>query len=289
MKKNIHIDTNILLIITILISTLSIIWSIAFFSKQVSIEVSNKIMENEYNEIWGKDNYTILKELQKEEMIKYIHQLKQENPEHIYNLRQKAIKEETKEINMLDWKDLSELKTNTYIKWNSWAILTLIEFSDLECPYCISYHNNGTIDNILDTYSSDVNYIFKNFPLPIHKNSEKEALAWKCIEKLSTGENYLSYIDTVFSTTKWGGEGFDLKNIKGIIKNFDIEEKNFDDCYNNDSNLALVKNEFEQWRKFWINSTPSSVVINNTTGEFVILSWSVEQKELDDTINNLKK
>ncbi len=289
MKKYIHIDTNILLIITILVSTLSIIWSIAFYSKQVSIEVSNTIMENEYKEIWGKDNYTILKELQKEEMVKYIHQLKKENPEHIYNIRQKSIKEVSNQANMLNWRDLLELKSGSYIKWNSWALLTFIEFSDLECPYCISYHNNGTIDSTLNEFNDDVNYIFKNFPLPIHKNSEKEALAWKCIEKLSNGENYLSYIDSVFSNTLWGGEWYDLENIATIVKDFNIEEKSFDDCYSNESNLELVKTEFEQWRKFWINSTPSSVIINNTTGEFIVLSWSVEQKELEDTINILKK
>ncbi|QFR38852.1 hypothetical protein A9Q91_01300 [Candidatus Gracilibacteria bacterium 28_42_T64] len=289
MKKYIHIDTNILLIITILVSTLSIIWSIAFYSKQVSIEVSNTIMENEYKEIGGKDNYTILKELQKEEMVKYIHQLKKENPEHIYNIRQKSIKEVSNQANMLNWRDLLELKSGSYIKGNSGALLTFIEFSDLECPYCISYHNNGTIDSTLNEFNDDVNYIFKNFPLPIHKNSEKEALAGKCIEKLSNGENYLSYIDSVFSNTLGGGEGYDLENIATIVKDFNIEEKSFDDCYSNESNLELVKTEFEQGRKFGINSTPSSVIINNTTGEFIVLSGSVEQKELEDTINILKK
>jgi hypothetical protein len=38
--------------------------------------------------------------------MNYIQQLKQENPEYIYNLRQKAIIEEQNTINMLNWEEL---------------------------------------------------------------------------------------------------------------------------------------------------------------------------------------
>ena len=247
------------------------------------------MIENEYKKIWGKDNYTILKELQKVEMMNYIQQLKQENPEYIYNLRQKAIIEEQNIINMLNWEDLWELKSDTFITWNSWALLTLIEFSDLECPYCITYHNEGTINSVLEQNKDQLNYIFKNFPLPIHKNSKKEALAWKCIEKLSNWENYLNYVDTVFQTTKWGWEWYDLENIKIFIKDVNISEEDFDNCFKEEKNLKLVEKEFEHGRKLWITSTPSTVIINNTTGEYMILSWSVEVKELEEVINILKK
>jgi protein-disulfide isomerase len=42
---------------------------------------------------------------------------------------------------MLDTKDLKALKDNSYIKGNSDAKITRIEYSDLECPYCAKLHN----------------------------------------------------------------------------------------------------------------------------------------------------
>jgi protein-disulfide isomerase len=53
--------------------------------------------------------------------------------------------------------------------------------------------------------------------------------------------------------------------------------------------LNLVKKEFEQWLKLEINSTPSSVIINNKTWEFTTLSWVTNEEKLSEVIDSYLK
>ena len=49
------------------------------------------------------------------------------------------------------------------------AKVTVVEFSDFECPYC--KRGADTVEQILKAYPNDVRVAFKNLPLPFHKNA----------------------------------------------------------------------------------------------------------------------
>lgn len=57
--------------------------------------------------------------------------------------------------------------------------VTIVEFSDFECPFCIKAF--PTIEQVLKEYKNDVTLYFKQFPLTqIHQNAEKAAEASLC-------------------------------------------------------------------------------------------------------------
>jgi len=277
---------NLSVIFVILISTLTIIWTNYIFSKQIALDINNQIMQNEYKKIWGQDNYTLLKEIQKKEILSYIDKLKKEKPELIYKIRVEANKNPNKHY--LSWKNLNNIKSNYTLKWNSGATTTIVEFSDMECPYCIKLHNKQTIQNILKNSSWSINYVFKNFPLPTHKNSEREAIASKCIEKISNSKKSLEFIDNVFKTTSGWGEWYDLSKIDKEITNLWLNNKDFNTCYINEKSRKMVIDEFNLWTSLWINSTPTSLVINNKTGEYIMLKWDLPESNFNDAISKIK-
>jgi protein-disulfide isomerase len=55
------------------------------------------------------------------------------------------------------------------------AALTIVEFSDLQCPYCAQLA--PTLDSISKVYPNDVRLIFKNFPLSFHPQAKSAAAA----------------------------------------------------------------------------------------------------------------
>ena len=55
------------------------------------------------------------------------------------------------------------------------AKITIVEYSDFECPFCSRGAN--TIEEVLKAYPNDVKVAFKNLPLPFHKNAKPAALA----------------------------------------------------------------------------------------------------------------
>ena len=55
------------------------------------------------------------------------------------------------------------------------AKVTIIEFSDFQCPYCSKA--NDTVEKIAKAYPKDVKIVFKNLPLPFHKQADPAARA----------------------------------------------------------------------------------------------------------------
>ena len=279
-----HMETLPKLVILLLCTAL-IIFTNYVFLKKVSLDLKKEIVELEYSKIWWRDNYMILKELQKQEMLSYLDKLKAEQPELIYKLRQKALSDdiEAKNKQILTWEAVKELKETSYIKWNSWALVSIIEFSDMECSYCIEFHNSEVLNNILKTHKDNINYSFKNIPSPSYINARKKAKAAKCIEKISSWEQYLNFIDKIFKNSS--PDLYNIDNIQNLVTELKLNSSDFNTCYSSKENENLVENEITQWKKLKITYTPSFVIINNKTWEYQVIVWKTNETVFNETIN----
>jgi protein-disulfide isomerase len=61
------------------------------------------------------------------------------------------------------------------VKGNKDAPVTIVEFSDFQCPYCSRVQ--PTLKQVLDAYPKDVKLVFKDFPLSFHKQAQNAAKA----------------------------------------------------------------------------------------------------------------
>ena len=58
------------------------------------------------------------------------------------------------------------------------APVTIVEFSDFQCPYCTRGAN--TVEEIMKKYDGDVRFVFKHFPLDFHKWAKAASIAAHC-------------------------------------------------------------------------------------------------------------
>lgn len=93
---------------------------------------------------------------------------------------------------------------------NSNAPLTLIEFSDYECPFC-KRHFDQTYPSLKKDYieTGKVKEVFRDFvAVPQHNpNATLEALATSCARDQGGDATYFKYHDLVYSKTKSNGDG----------------------------------------------------------------------------------
>lgn len=61
------------------------------------------------------------------------------------------------------------------IKGNKNAPVTVVEFSDFQCPYCAKFA--PTINEVLKAYPNEVKFVYKDFPLSFHKQARNAAKA----------------------------------------------------------------------------------------------------------------
>lgn len=91
------------------------------------------------------------------------------------------------------------------VRGNPDAKITIIEYSDLECPFCKRFH--VTMEQVLATYGNDVRVVFRHFPLDsLHKKARTEANAVEC-----AGEQgkFWEFIDGIFAVTP-SNDGLDI-------------------------------------------------------------------------------
>jgi protein-disulfide isomerase len=108
------------------------------------------------------------------------------------------------------------------------APVTLVEFSDFQCPYCIAAVPE--IKAILDTYPKDVKLIFKQFPLDIHSHAEFAARAALAAQKQG---KFWAMHDAMFSSHDLSREnilalaqknGLDMKRFEADLNSTDVHE-----------------------------------------------------------------
>lgn len=64
---------------------------------------------------------------------------------------------------------------DSYVKGKADAPVTIVEFTDMQCPYCSRFH--GPIEDTLKAYPDKVKLVLKNFPLPMHPQARPAAKA----------------------------------------------------------------------------------------------------------------
>mgnify|MGYP003967414105 FL=1 len=77
--------------------------------------------------------------------------------------------------------DMTELMDDDAVKGDVDALVTIVEFSDYECPFCGKYVEE-TMPQIMENYvdTGKVNYVFRDFPLSFHADAQKAAEAAEC-------------------------------------------------------------------------------------------------------------
>ncbi len=105
------------------------------------------------------------------------------------------------------------------------ALVTIVEFSDFECPFCGRVE--PTIKQVQDKYGKDVRVVWMNNPLPFHKNAKPAATAaleahaqkgdkafWAMHEKMFANQKAL----TTDNLEKWGKElGLNASKLKKAL------------------------------------------------------------------------
>jgi len=90
------------------------------------------------------------------------------------------------------------------IKGGNNAKVTVVEFSDYQCPYCSRVQD--TIKQLVSAYGDKVKLVFKNFPLSqIHPLAQKTAEAWECAKDQGTDKAWKFHDALFVNQGEWSG------------------------------------------------------------------------------------
>ncbi len=72
------------------------------------------------------------------------------------------------------------------------AEITIVEFSDVECPFCARIH--PTLERLVDESDGRINWEYRHLPLPMHRNAELGAAATECVGEQLGNDAFWVYL-----------------------------------------------------------------------------------------------
>ena len=84
-----------------------------------------------------------------------------------------------------------------HIRGNTNAPLTIIEYSDFQCPYCAKFH--PTMKQLTETFPGQIKWVYRHLPLTnIHSNAVPAAVASECVARLAGNDAFWEFADNLF-------------------------------------------------------------------------------------------
>jgi len=156
-------------------------------------------------------------------------------------------------------------KIRDHIRGNPDAPVSLIEYSDFECPFCKRFH--PTAKQIVAMYEGKVNWVYRHFPLDFHNPAaQREAEAAECAAELGGNDAFWRYADLIYERTASNGKGVPEGTLPAMAASIGLDRAKFDACLKSGRTRARVGEDFEEGAAIGINGTPGNILRNNRTG-----------------------
>lgn len=169
-----------------------------------------------------------------------------------------------------------EIVDGDYILGNPNAEITLVEYSDIECPYCSSFHESAK--QLVETYPDDVRWIYRHFPLDsLHPDARPAAEASECAAEQKGNDGFWTYLDALFANQSKLGDAY----FKELAGDQGLDVAAFTDCYDNGKYADKVDADYEGGLEYGVRGTPGSY-LNGTE-----LGGAVPFAQLDAAVKSL--
>jgi protein-disulfide isomerase len=133
------------------------------------------------------------------------------------------------------------------------APITIIEFSDYECPYCRQWHAE-VYSQLIDTYGDQIRFVYRDFPLEsIHSNAKSAAQAANCAHEQGV---FWEYHEMLFSMEQGLGSEAYLE----YASQLDADQAAFKECIDSGRYQEEVQADFEFAAELGVRSTPTFFV-----------------------------
>jgi len=188
--------------------------------------------------------------------------------------------EETKNQSIID--ELDNIKSSSSIYGKEDARFTILEYSELLCPYCKRHSDQLTLESVIKKFPNEVNTIFRNFI--VHWQAAKLWEVIECVGELKSKSQH-DFIKNSFAYE--GNLSVDI--LVDIAWKLWVNKKTLQECIDSGKYTEAVNNQTNEWRTlFGVSWTPGNVIIDRETGKFVVVPGAYPAEKFIEEIEKLK-
>jgi protein-disulfide isomerase len=172
-----------------------------------------------------------------------------------------------------------------HILGNMDAPITLVEYSDFECPFCKRFH--PTVVELLENNPDKLRWVYRHFPLGFHNpGAQKQAEASECVAELKGNDAFWQYSDLIYARTTSNGTGFPLDRLQPLAEELGVDRDAFAECMESERMVARVQQDIDNGISIGVSGTPMAVILNNS-GEARIVAGALPLSQLQGIVDEL--
>ena len=144
------------------------------------------------------------------------------------------------------------------VKGPATAPITIVEFSDFQCPYCSRV--NPTLKQVEEKYGDKLRVVFRDFPLvQIHKDAAKAAEAGECAHEQG---KFWEMHDRLFANQS----KLQVEALKQAATELGLDADKFNQCLDSSKYAAEVQKDVDEGTKYGVTGTPAFFINGRLLG-----------------------
>ena len=150
-----------------------------------------------------------------------------------------------------------EVTEDDYIRGDADAELTIIEYSDYECPFCKRFH--PTVVQVLEEYEGKVKWVYRHFPLTsIHPQATSAAVAAECAGELGGNDGFWEMTDALFENQSTLGRD----TFERIAGDIGLNASAFSTCLDSGKYDQKIAEQQRSGAAAGVTGTPGSFIVD---------------------------
>lgn len=172
------------------------------------------------------------------------------------------------------------LSDDDFVRGDSNAKIVLIEYSDLECPYCARFH--PTAQQAIQEFDGQLAWVYRHFPLDsIHPDARKLAEATECAAEQGGNDAFWGMIDGIYEA------GPEIENINVVAGQLGLDVNALNECLDSGKMAENVQNDYQSGLTAGVRGTPGNILLNTETGDTLVVPGAVPFETLQQNINQM--
>jgi len=165
------------------------------------------------------------------------------------------------------------------------ATVTVVEFSDFQCPFCASFFDN-TLSQIKTEYvdTGKIKFIYKHYPLDFHQNAKVASVASECAKEEGKFWEYHNIL--LSNQTEW--ETLSGNETSEVFANYadtlGLDPNKFHTCLGSMKYERTVDSDLEEGSLLGVSGTPAFFI--GTEGKYTLVEgaqpFEIFKQVIDD-------
>lgn len=180
------------------------------------------------------------------------------------------------------------------------ARIALIEYSDLECPFCKQFHS--TAQRVVDEYDGQVMWVYRHFPLDnLHPKADKEAEAAECAGEIGSqvlggfvpgmqagveADKFWAMVDKIYEVTP-SNNGLNLDDLPKLAKDIGVDQNKFQECLDSAKFAGHVEADYQSGIRAGVTGTPGNILLDTKTGKTRVIPGAVPFEQVKQVIDSM--